>query len=331
MPVKKILKKIIIKICRVAGFEIIDQNQFTFPSLKNKEFNDLSTVNKQSIVMPLGKVEISRKIEKLSIIVRTNSNVHISDQNKKRIFNKDKEEYIKRSLNSLVVSINSFKKKFNKFEIYLTIVDQSDNEKMSSMFDEIFSKLDFKPTIIAFDKNELKSEINVDFNKDIFGNLSSLLKCFKIGKESESDLIFFLEDDYLHKKTLIEEMLLTYQRISSQTKKELILVPSDYPFLYMEERLTNILTGSHRHWQTLNKVLCSFMTSKEMLETYWENFLLTCQNHNNPIEKHLNEICKKEICLSPIPSLSIHMANSNSIFGISPYIDIKKEWDDNKN
>lgn len=331
MPVKKILKKILIKICRVAGFEIIDQNQFTFPSLENKEFNNLSTINEQSIVMPLGKVEISRKIEKLSIIVRTNSNVHISDQNKKRIFNKDKEEYIKRSLNSLVVSINSFKKKFNKFEIYLTVVDQSDNEKMSSMFDEIFSKLDFKPTIIAFDKNELKSEINVDFNKDIFGNLSSLLKCFKIGKESESDLIFFLEDDYLHKKTLIEEMLLTYQRISSQTKKELILVPSDYPFLYMEERLTNILTGSHRHWQTLNKVLCSFMTSKEMLETYWENFLLTCQNHNNPIEKHLNEICKKEICLSPIPSLSIHMANSNSIFGISPYIDIKKEWDDNKN
>ena len=331
MPVKKILKKILIKICRVAGFEIIDQNQFTFPSLENKEFNNLSTINEQSIVMPLGKVEISRKIEKLSIIVRTNSNVHISDQNKKRIFNKDKEEYIKRSLNSLVVSINSFKKKFNKFQIYLTIVDQSDNEKMSSMFDEIFSKLDFKPTIIAFDKNELKSEINVDFNKDIFGNLSSLLKCFKIGKESESDLIFFLEDDYLHKKTLIEEMLLTYQRISSQTKKELILVPSDYPFLYMEERLTNILTGSHRHWQTLNKVLCSFMTSKEMLETYWENFLLTCQNHNNPIEKHLNEICKKEICLSPIPSLSIHMANSNSIFGISPYIDIKKEWDDNKN
>ena len=299
--------------------------------MENKEFNNLSTINEQSIVMPLGKVEISRKIEKLSIIVRTNSNVHISDQNKKRIFNKDKEEYIKRSLNSLVVSINSFKKKFNKFEIYLTIVDQSDNEKMSSMFDEIFSKLDFKPTIIAFDKNELKSEINVDFNKDIFGNLSSLLKCFKIGKESESDLIFFLEDDYLHKKNLIEEMLLTYQRISSQTKKELILVPSDYPFLYMEERLTNILTGSHRHWQTLNKVLCSFMTSKEMLETYWENFVLTCQNHNNPIEKHLNEICKKEICLSPIPSLSIHMANSNSIFGISPYIDIKKEWDDNKN
>ena len=331
MLVKKILKKIIIKICRIAGFEIIDQNQFTFPSLKNKKFNDLSTVNKQSIVMPLGEVEISRKIENLSIIVRTNSNVHISDQNKKRIFNRDKEEYIERSLNSLVVSINSFKKKFNKFQIYLTIVDQSDNEKMSSKFNEIFSKLDFKPTIIAFDKNELKSEINVDFNKDVFGNLSSLLKCFKIGKESESDLIFFLEDDYLHKKTLIEEMVLTYERISSQTKRDLILLPSDYPFLYLEDRSTNILAGSHRHWQTLDKILCSFLISKKMLEIYWDNFLLTCTSHNDPIEKHLNEICKKEICLSPIPSLSLHMANSNSIFGISPYIDIVKEWENNKN
>jgi hypothetical protein len=328
---KKIIKKIVIKICRISGYEIIDQNKFTFPSLKNRNFNDLSTINKESIVVPLGKVEISRKVQKLSIIVRTNSNVHISDQNKKRIFNRDKREYIERSLNSLVVSINSFKKKNNEFKIDLTIVDQSNDKNISLKFDEIFSKLDFKPNIIAFDKNELKSEINLDYNMDIFGNLSSLLKCFKIGKESKSDLVFFLEDDYLHKKTLIEEMVLTYERISSQTNRDLILVPSDYPFLYMEERLTNLLTGSHRHWQTLDKILCSFMISKKMLDTYWNSFLLTCTSHNNPIEKHLNEICKKEICLSPIPSLSLHMANSNSIFGISPYIDIEKEWENNKN
>ena len=331
MIVKKILKKIIIRLCRICGYEIIDQNEFAFPSLKNRKYNDLSSINEKSIVVPLGEVKISRKIESLSIIVRTNSNVYISDQNKKRIFNEDKAKYIEKSLNSLVASINEFKNKNNKFTIDLIIVDQSDSKIMSLKFNEIFSKLDFKPKIIPFNKNEFKEEVNLDYNKDVFGNLSSLLKCFKIAKENAVDLILFLEDDYLHKKTLIEEMVLTYQRISSQTKKELILVPSDYPFLYMEERLTNILAGSHRHWQTLDKVLCSFMISKEMLEAYWDNFVLTCQNHNNPIEKHLNEICKKEICLSPIPSLSIHMANSNSIFGIPPYIDIKKEWDDNKN
>ena len=329
MLVKKVLKKILIKLCRSFGYEIIDQNQFSFPSLKNKKFNDLSNINQKSIVFPLGEVKISNKIKSLRIIIRTNSNIHISDQNKKRIFNKEKIEYIKKSLNSLVNSIKLFEKKFNQIKINLTIIDQSKNNKLLEEFDKIFSKISSKFEIIDFDKYEMKDEIKVDYQKDIFGNLSSLLKCFKIAKQCNEDLIFFLEDDYIHKRSLIEEMILTYERISSQINKELILVPSDYPFLYLEERTTNIIPGSHRHWQTLDKVLCSFMISKKMLDSYWDNFFKTCQTHNEPIEKYLNEICKKEICLSPLPSLSIHMANSNSIFGVSPFVNVKEEWDNN--
>jgi hypothetical protein len=326
MILKKILKRILIILNRLSGYEIIDQNEFSFPSLKNKKFNDLSTLNKKSIVLPLGEVAITRKVKSLRIIVRTNSNIHISDQNKKRIFNSSKVNYIEKSLQSLVISINLFKKKFKDFKINLTIVDQSNDQSVLKKFNEIFLKLDFKVEIVAFDKNEYKHEIKLDYNKDVFGNLSSLLKCFNIAKNNADDVTLFLEDDYLHKESLIEEMIMTYERISSQIKKELLLVPADYPYLYMSERLTNILVGSHRHWQTLDKVLCSFMTSKEIIDLYWDNFLLTCQNHNDPIEKHLNEICKQEICLSPIPSLSIHMANSNSIFGIPPFVDIKNEW-----
>ena len=112
---KKILKKILIKLNRVCGFEIIDQNEFSFPSLKNKTFNDLSSLNQKSIVVPLGEVKITRKIKSLGIIVRTNSNIHISDQNKKRIFNEDKLDYILKSLKSLVITINSFNKKYPNF------------------------------------------------------------------------------------------------------------------------------------------------------------------------------------------------------------------------
>ncbi len=330
MPVKKIFKKLIIKICRLCGYEIIDQNEFSFPSLKNKKFNQLSSLNKKSIVMPLGEVKITNKVNSLCIIVRTNSNVHISDQNKKRIFNKEKIEYIEKSLISLVNSINSFKNKITSFKINLIIIDQSNDPIISEKFKKIFSELDFEPNIISFDKNEFKNEINVNYEKDVFGNLSSLLKCFKIARDCNEQLIFFLEDDYIHQKSLIEEMILTYERISSQLKDEVILVPSDYPFLYMSERQTNIIAGSHRHWQTLNKVLCSFMINKNILEKYWNNFLLTCQNHNDPIEKHLNKICEEEICISPLPSLSLHMANANSIFGISPFIDVKEEWGENE-
>lgn len=321
-----LLKKILIKLNRLFGYEIIDQNDFSFPSLKNQKLNDLSTINKNSIVLPLGEIKITRKIKSLGIIVRTNSNIHISDQNKKRIFNKEKIDYIEKSLLSLIVSINLFKKKFKNFQINLTIVDQSNDPNLLKKFDHMFSNLDIKINIIAFDKNEFKNEINLDYTKDIFGNLSSLLKCFKIAKNNSDDLNFFLEDDYLHKDTLIEEMVMTYERISSQINKELLLVPSDYPYLYMNERSTKVLAGSHRHWQTLDKILCSFMTSKNILDLYWDNFLLTCKNHNDPIEKYLNEICVKEVCLSPIPSLSVHLSNVNSVYGISPFIDIKDEW-----
>ena len=31
------------------------------------------------------------------------------------------------------------------------------------------------------------------------------------------------------------------------------------------------------------------------------------------------------------PSLSIHCANINSVFGLSPNVDVKKLWDQNKN
>ena len=36
------MKKLFIKLCKIMGYEIIDQNQFTFPSLKNRKFNELS-------------------------------------------------------------------------------------------------------------------------------------------------------------------------------------------------------------------------------------------------------------------------------------------------
>ena len=51
---------------------------------------------------------------------------------------------------------------------------------------------------------------------------------------------------------------------------------------------------------------------------------------NTAFEKHLNEIYKKEVCISPIKSLSIHITNVNSSYGLSPFIDYKKLWEENE-
>ena len=103
--IKNSLKKLFIKISRKLGYEIIDQNNFVSPTL-NKQLNEnLSKFNQNSIVLPLGEVKITRQVKKLLIIFRTNSNIEIWDQNKKRIFEEKKIVYIIKSLNSLIKSI----------------------------------------------------------------------------------------------------------------------------------------------------------------------------------------------------------------------------------
>jgi len=84
------MKKIFIKLAKLLGFEIIDQNNFTSPTLSKELNEDLSDINKQSIVLPLGEVKISKKVSSILIIFRTNTDIEIWDQNKKRLFEKKK-------------------------------------------------------------------------------------------------------------------------------------------------------------------------------------------------------------------------------------------------
>ena len=67
---KNIFKKIFIKFSKLLGFEIIDQSEFNSPTL-NKELNEELSNIKKSIVLPLGEVKLTRKIQSLSIIFRT--------------------------------------------------------------------------------------------------------------------------------------------------------------------------------------------------------------------------------------------------------------------
>ena len=128
---------------------------------------------------------------------------------------------------------------------------------------------------------------------------------------------------------MMEEMIASYERIASQVNKDIFMCPADYPYLYMSNEKTNILIGNKRHWRTINQTLCTFMTTKSLLDKYWDNFYNTCLDRNYPFEKHLNEIYTKEFCISPLKSLSLHLTNVNSSYGLSPFINYKKLWDEN--
>ena len=321
------MKKIFVKLARLFGFEIIDQNNFTSPSL-NKELNkDLSIINEKSIVLPLGKVDITRKVKSLLIVLRMNTEVEIWDQNKKRLFEHAKIEYSIRSINSLIKSIKFCQNKYPLIKIKTVIIeDHSKNENLKKI-NELIQNQNIE--IISLDHEKYKTDIKEQKSLETFSNLASLLQSFEIGKSQGDDLIFFMEDDYIHFETMLEEMIASYERIASQIKRDIIMCPSDYPYLYMNNEKTNILIGSKRHWRTIKKTLCTFMTSKSFLDKYWDNFYKTCLDRHDPFEKYINEIYEKEICISPIKSLSLHLTNINSSYGLAPFIDYKKLWDTN--
>ena len=322
------MKKIFIKLARLLGYEIIDQNNFVSPSLE-KELNDqLSVINQKSIILPLGNVKITKKVKSLLIVLRMNTVVEIWDQKKKRLFEQPKIEYSIRSINSLIKAITVCRNKYPVIKIKTIIVD--DQSKKDNL-DKIRKLIqDQNIEIIPLDHEKYKSIIKKQEKTETFSNLASLLQSFEIGKNQSDDLIFFIEDDYIHSETMLDEMISSYERIASQVKKDIIMCPADYPYLYMNDEKTNILIGSNRHWRTINKTLCTFMLSKNLLSKYWENFYKTCLDRHDPFEKYINEIYENEVCISPIKSLSLHLTNINSSYGLSPFLDYKKLWEDNK-
>jgi len=325
---KTILKKIFIKLSKILGFEIIDQNEFYSPTLEKKIDENLSNVDK-SIILPLGEVKLTRKVKSLLILFRTNTDIEIWDQNRKRLFEYPKIEYALRSLFSLIKSIKYLLIKYPNIEVKLKIIDDNSSQENLNKINGILAKSNLDFEIINHNNNEHNNVIKKQKSKGTFANLSSLLKCFEIGKKEGKDLVFFVEDDYLHFETALEEIISTYERISSQTNKDLFICPSDYPFFYMNNEKTSLLIGSKRHWRTINKSLCSFLTSHKFIDKYWDNFYNNCLDRHDPFEKYLNELYFKEICISPVKSLSVHFANINSSYGLSPYIDYKSLWDEN--
>ena len=334
---KSFIKKLFVKICRMMGYEIIDQNQFFVPTLNKTLSENLSTPGKKSITLPLGEVKITRKVKALKVIFRSCTNVNMLTQNKKRLFDKSKSEYTFRSLNSILKSLSHSQKIFPNIDFEVDVIDFNSKVEDLNQIKKQLSNMNIRNSLISLNINEFKSnikKINAQNNKvteNQMSNMSNIHKSLLLTKHQSKDLIYFVEDDYLHQGDAIQEMIFTYERLSSQFNRELFLCPADYPYLYTKTEPTNVFIGSNKHWREINETLCTFLTSKVIIDKYWEKLISMCQFEHYPFEQPLHEIYKKEKCLSPIPSLAIHFTNINSVFGLSPNIDWKKIWEDNEN
>ena len=329
------LRKLFIKICRKLGYEIIDQNSFKVVTSNKILTDNLSKLGHNSINIPLGEVKITRKVKALEIIIRTCASVNMLTQNKTRLFEQQKIEYTLRTIRSLLHSVN-FAAELKGLKVFFKIIDHNSSEENLKKIDEVFKKFNEDYEIINLNISKFKDQIekinqrgeNVTSNQ--ISNMANIHQSLLEAKKSE-DLIYFVEDDYLHKRNSIKEMIFTYERISSQINNEIIICPADYPYLYTKTEATLNFLGHKSHWRKVDETLCTFLTSKQIIEKYWDKYVSMCQREHAPFEKPMHEIYEKELCISPIPSLAVHFTNINSIFGLSPNMDWKKIWDENEN
>ena len=339
---KNFLVKFLIRLIRKLGYEIIDQNNLQIP-LKAKLANEnLSESGKKSITVPLGETKITRAVKSLTIIIRSysfgnaNENNVMLDQTKKRIFNKPKIDYTLRTIKSVIKSCELAKTFFKNLKIKIIVTDDSSSKENLSKINNLFQKTNINNEIISIQENEFDKEIDktdTEGNKisnNMISNMRNFLKSLQIAKNEDSDLFYFLEDDYIHVQDAIPEMLFAYEKISSQLNNELFLCPADYPYLYSNVEDTKIFFGNMRHWRSVKETLITFLTSKNMINKYFEDLKLMGMKRHHPMELKLHQIYEKEYCLSPIPSLSMHATNINTIYGLPPNFNWKKIWDENE-
>ena len=323
-------KKIFIKLCRIIGFEIIDQSTFSSPSLGKKLNETMSIQGQKSITIPLGEIKIKKSIKSLKVIVRTCTSELIMDQNKRRILDCEKNEYTFRTLRSLIKSMNMAKKNFDNIKFEIIVTDTNSPSKDLEEIEKILSNSNFKNKLVSVNLNEYKDKIKDGYSKAKFSNMANFYNSLLIAKNEEADIIYFVEDDYLHSPKAIKEMILSYEKFYSIFSQEIVLLPADYPYLYTKDDNTKIYLGENYHWRLVSESLVTFMTSKVLVDKYFKELEKMGIQWEDPWEKPLHNIYKSHPCLSPIPSLAVHCANINSIFGISPMINLKKLWEDNK-
>ncbi|MES2436822.1 MAG: glycosyltransferase family A protein [Patescibacteria group bacterium] len=248
---------------------------------------------------------------KLDIILRTHSlgNVHPE----KRVMTDSKEEMLIKCVFSLIKSIDTIK---GAHDIKLAIIDDHSSELCMQKLKKMVSDLKYPYILIHLEDT---------------GNNASLKKCYEYAHDNARDVIYFVEDDYLHNPSALVEMIESYELFQSNLGgTDIALLPYDDPDNYKPGWIhpSRIVLSKNRYWRTNTITNGTFMISKKVLLDFWDTFMAFTQ-YGTGLKSNesatINKIWSESVRLfTPMPSLAIHMHHT---LRMSPFIDWKSLWD----
>ncbi|MDP3988895.1 MAG: glycosyltransferase family 4 protein [bacterium] len=222
-----------------------------------------------------------------------------------------KPELVLRSIRSLVRSLEELSQA-QLVDITLSVFDDhSDTDSVQKMH-ELIALCSFKTRFVPLEEK---------------GAALSQRVVFEAGKNSSANLLYFIEDDYLHEPSALLEMIQAYTDFSKHMdRKDIGIYPVDYIHRYTRDAIapTRVVLGSARHWRLVERTTGSFLIPRAVLLAKWHYFLFYAENGLNE-EISLNDVWRNHIPMwSPIPTLAYHMNDEDEM---PPFSHWKRLWD----
>ena len=240
---------------------------------------------------------------KLEVVIRTHDgkNIHAD---KPRYIDVPKKDLIIGCLTSLIRSANLVQ----EHTIQFTVLDDHSSEEL----------LDSLKTIFSYSKHPWKL---TRLEEKGFNNSGYMQ--FLTCKNSNADLVYSVEDDYLHCENAISEMLFSFQYLKSSyvLQKELCIFPFDNPEDYDPCELYpgRVFRTPTRHWREGVWTTFTMMTTPQVFRKYWDTFEKLALRYKpfaigekveNLVDEGntIGEIWKNDVIrVNPIPSLALHI------------------------
>lgn len=239
---------------------------------------------------------------KLDIILRIHDGKNIHG-NKPRYINIPKKELIIGCVSSLINSAN-----LSNAQIKFYILNDHSTQELIEEIKNVFSYSKHFWQLIHLEKKGFNHSGYMQF-----------LTC----KNSDADLVYSVEDDYLHCENAISEMLFSYNYLKNNynLQKELCIFPFDNPEDYETHQLYPGVTYRTpiRHWKQGIWTTFTMMTTPKVFSDNWSIFKKLALQYkpaesDDNIEDLVDEgntignIWKSSVIrVNPIPSLALHI------------------------
>lgn len=176
-------------------------------------------------------------------------------------------------------------------------------------------------TIEKYDNVNLTLAVDGDINQDFIKNYQDKFTIFSTNYQSSllsyralleyiknqhmqpDELIYFLENDYLHTDIWVDKIIELYSTFSNLEYISLYDHNDKY-FLPMYEGLVSkIITTPSHHWRTTPSTCGSFIITRDIFDKDYDIWSTTVGDHNTFL--YLNEN-RNRFILTPLPGLSTH-------------------------